>query len=182
MQLSSSIKKVAIQRPQLSRRPIKRIAITPVTTAAAVPISSLIQINPSYGYVLVSVALTGLANVWMALKVVSARKEFNIAYPAMYAEGNSESANKFNCVQRGHQNSLETLPMLLALECTLGMQHPITAAIFGAVWTVARVLYMLGYSTGDPKKRGFGGIMSSLTLLGLIFTSLVVGVRMATGI
>lgn len=41
---------------------------------------------------------------------------------------------------------------------------------------------MLGYSTGDPKNRGVGGIMSSLTLLGLIFTTLVVGVRMATGI
>lgn len=39
--------------------------------------------------------------------------------PQMYAEGQDEQAKTFNCTQRAHQNTLETLPALLAMQCTL---------------------------------------------------------------
>jgi hypothetical protein len=42
-----------------------------------------------------------------------------VAYPQMYAEGSNEEAQTFNCMQRAHQNTLETLPALLAMECLL---------------------------------------------------------------
>jgi hypothetical protein len=38
-----------------------------------------------------------------------------------------------------------------------GLAYPVTAAIVNAAWVVGRVMYTLGYSTGDPKKRIPGG-------------------------
>lgn len=45
-------------------------------------------------------------------QVAFARREYGVAYPAMYAEGDSEGARTFNCVQRAHQNALETMPLV----------------------------------------------------------------------
>lgn len=36
-------------------------------------------------------------------------------YPALYAESSNPKAHEFNCVQRGHQNSLEQLPHFLSV-------------------------------------------------------------------
>ena len=45
----------------------------------------------------------------------------------MYAEKNDKNAKAFNCVQRGHQNVLESIPIFLALLFTssyvVGSQH-----------------------------------------------------------
>jgi hypothetical protein len=130
--------------------------------------------------------------------------------------------------QRAHQNSLETAPTLLAMQCLLGLQHPITAAALGMVrpspgsappqpaaaaatshaapdpalpsargaaepaapprmhpphptqvWNLGRVVYALGYSTGDPSKRAPGGIVSSLVYLGLIVATGYTGIKVA---
>ena len=43
---------------------------------------------------------------WMAVRVVLARKESGVKYPAMVAEGSGEAAMVFNCTQRAHQNTL----------------------------------------------------------------------------
>ncbi len=37
---------------------------------------------------------------------------YNVKYPALYAEKGTPNADKFNCVQRAHQNSLENLPQV----------------------------------------------------------------------
>ncbi|GLI64262.1 hypothetical protein VaNZ11_007464 [Volvox africanus] len=110
---------------------------------------------------------------YMAVKVLQARKKYNVAYPALYATAeecpNPEHRKAFNCVQRGHQNSLENQPIFLALLVTAGLKHPITAAAAGVVYLVGRVLYMKGYSTGVPDKRLRGSLMyvGLFTLIGI---------------
>lgn len=63
----------------------------------------------------------------------------NPSFPARrYAAGDSENAVKFNCVQRGHQQALETYPMFLVLSIIGGIKHPVTTALAGVLWIHAR--------------------------------------------
>ena len=119
-------------------------------------------------YVLGSVAATALVTQYLAVKVAFARRECSVPYPAMYAEGSSEAAVRFNCVQRSHQNMLEYLPNVLALQMLMGLRFPITAAAMGGVWAVARLIYAAGYSTGEPAKRLPGNAIAGIVYLALI--------------
>jgi len=86
-----------------------------------------------------SVAFTAATMQWLAVRVAVARREYKVKYPAMYAEGSSPEANTFNCIQRGHQNALEYLPSVMALQMLMGLQYPVVAAALGAIWAVGRV-------------------------------------------
>lgn len=55
-----------------------------------------------------------------------------------YASGDNENAVNFNCVQRGHQQALETYPMFLALSIIGGIKHPICTALAGLLWIQGR--------------------------------------------
>lgn len=55
--------------------------------------------------------------------------------------------------QRGHQNSLEMMPLFFVTLVLGGLQHPVVAAALGAFYTVARFFYFKGYSTGVPENR-----------------------------
>jgi len=121
------------------------------------------SIPEDYGYVI----LTGVGAIFMAMwkgiKVGQARKQYKVEYPNMYSD------NKvFNCIQRSHQNTLENLPQFFFLLGTAGLSHPRVAAGAGLVWIAARIVYALGYSTGQPEKRvkGAFGYLGLLTLLG----------------
>lgn len=98
------------------------------------------------------------------------RKKFGVKYPAMYATGDTPAANQFNCTQRGHQNSLESLPSFLALLLVAGVRFPVTATIAGVVYNVGKVAYFNGYATGDPDKRLRGGFsyFGYFTLIGAV--------------
>lgn len=130
------------------------------------------SIPSDYAFVLFTVVLgTILINVWMSLKVGQARRKYNVKYPLAYAPSDHPSANQFNCIQRAHQNTIENWPTFLALLLTSGLAFPRLAALFGLTWVVARFLYFVGYSTGDPNKRYANGAMlhalAILALLGL---------------
>lgn len=56
-------------------------------------------------------------------------------------------------MQRGHQNSLEWMPLFLTFMTLGGIKHPIISSVLGFVYIVSRFFYFKGYSTGDPKKR-----------------------------
>jgi glutathione S-transferase len=74
----------------------------------------------------------------------------------------------FNCIQRGHQNTLENISFVIALMLVTWPAFPLPSAICGAIWVVGRVLYMLGYAR-SPKLRMWGaiGYVGLLGLLGL---------------
>lgn len=115
---------------------------------------------------------------FLAVKVALARRESGVKYPSMYAEGNSEAAVRFNCTQRAHLNTLEYLPNVLALQMLMGLQYPVTAAALGAAWTLGRLIYAAGYSSGDPAKRAPGSTLAGVVYLALIGGCAYAGFRM----
>ena len=78
----------------------------------------------------------------------------------------------FNCYQRAHQNTLENVPFLLASLPLAGLRHPLVAAAAGAAWVVARVIYSVGYYTGNPKKR-MPGVMASYAAQWVVYGCMV---------
>lgn len=63
----------------------------------------------------------------------------------------------------------------------LGLRFPITAAALGTIWNIGRIIYTLGYSTGDPSKRTPGAAISGLTYFICIFATGYAGMS-ATGL
>ncbi|CAN6465968.1 unnamed protein product [Victoria cruziana] len=121
-----------------------------------------VEIPKEYGYVVLVLAIYSLFNFWMAFQVGMARKRYKVPYPTLYAiESENKDAKLFNCVQRGHQNSLEVMPIFFVLLLLGGARHPLVASGLGIVYIVARYFYFTGYSTGDPAKRLTLGYSSS---------------------
>ena len=74
----------------------------------------------------------------------------------MYAETAQAAvdpkAMAFNCTQRAHQNTLEVLPMVISGTLITGLTYPVAAASLCAAWVASRIVYTIGYSTGNPLK------------------------------
>lgn len=73
----------------------------------------------------------------------------------------------FNAVQRGHQNMLESHYAILWLMTLAGLKYPLATATAGAFWSIGRVLYAIGYSSGDVKKRIYGTAVHTPAFLAL---------------
>ncbi|KAK6127558.1 hypothetical protein DH2020_038716 [Rehmannia glutinosa] len=132
-----------------------------------------------YGYVILVLVFYNLLNFWMATQVGRARKRYKVFYPTMYAtEAENKDAKLFNCVQRGHQNSLEMMPGFFMLMILGGIKHPVICASLGAVYTISRFFYFKGYSTGDPRKRLTIGKYGFVAMLGLMICTISCGVHM----
>jgi glutathione S-transferase len=90
-------------------------------------------------------------------------------YAEKAQQESSHAALVFNCTQRAHQNTLENLPLILTTfvaplpprpaahadhawlrSALTALTMPLTAASVTGAWVVGRVLYHLGYVTGDP--------------------------------
>lgn len=149
---------------------------------------------PKFGglIILVNIVLSGLLLTYLGFRVGSARKRFiakatkdgeekaeeRFSYPNMYAEGNTTNAKLFNCIQRGHQQALETYTQFIALSLASGLRFPIVTALSGLLWCFARLKWADGYASGEPSQRyehwASKGIWVSLIslLLGSIATSL----------
>ncbi|KAE9606070.1 hypothetical protein Lal_00025071 [Lupinus albus] len=139
--------------------------------------ASLVELLPKdYGYVAIVLVIYCFLNFYMGFQVGKARKKYNVPYPTLYAiESENKQAKLFNCVQRGHQNSLETMPIFFMLMILGGLKHPSTSAALGLLHTVARYFYFTGYATGEPKNRLKLGGFHMLALLGLMLCTLSFG-------
>ncbi|MED6116071.1 hypothetical protein PIB30_096652 [Stylosanthes scabra] len=88
--------------------------------------ATIIELLPKeYGFVAVVLVLYSFLNFYMALQVGIARKRYKVPYPNLYAsESEDKDVKLFNCIQRGHQNSLETMPIFFMLMILGGLKHP----------------------------------------------------------
>ncbi|KAK9866783.1 hypothetical protein WJX84_004341 [Apatococcus fuscideae] len=141
---------------------------------------SAVQLPSDFGYVLGAAAFTGAVYLWQSFRVGAARRKYGVKYPKMYATGDDQDSNTFNCIQRSHQNSSETIGPVMVMQALLGLYHPITAASLGVAWAIGRIVYTIGYSSGDPNKRSPGAAVSALSMIGLLVTIGVVGFRAVT--
>ncbi|KZT62846.1 membrane-associated proteins in eicosanoid and glutathione metabolism [Calocera cornea HHB12733] len=116
---------------------------------------------------------TVFLNAYQYINVNKHRKAAGIKYPQLYAEQAEVEKNplalKFNCAQRAHQNTLESITYVLLMSFTTGLKYPEVASGLLAAWIVGRVQYTNQYSKGDASKRG--GTLFNLALTSLIFTS-----------
>ena len=72
-------------------------------------------------------------------------------------------------MQRAHQNTLENIPLLLALLLFGSLGFPAISAGAGFLWIISRVFYAVGYYAA-PKSRIFGAVLSyvgTFTLVGV---------------
>lgn len=131
-----------------------------------------IEVPAEYGYCVLVAVFSIFMLMWKAMKVGGARKEFKVGYPTMYHKTNDH----FNCYQRAHQNTLENYPQFLILLLLGGLYNPIVSAAGGVIWCVGRIVYALGYYSGDPKKR-INGSFAYIGLCAMLYCT----VRLATG-
>ncbi|KAD7478544.1 hypothetical protein E3N88_01680 [Mikania micrantha] len=117
--------------------------------------AGIVELLPKeYGYILLTLAAYYVLNIYMQIQVGRARKKYNVLYPILYAtEADSKDFKLFNCIQRGHQNSLESLPIFFVMMVVGGLKHPLICTGLGLGYTVSRYFYFTGYSSGNPKKR-----------------------------
>ncbi|KAM7541042.1 hypothetical protein Aperf_G00000038934 [Anoplocephala perfoliata] len=92
-------------------------------------------------------------HMFLAKRVIDARRQIDFPAPNMYHPTNAE----FNCIQRAHQNYLENLPLFLSGIFIGGLFCPVSASILGAIYLAGRIGYYKGYTSGDPLKRKRGG-------------------------
>ncbi|KAL4196863.1 hypothetical protein AMTRI_Chr04g248370 [Amborella trichopoda] len=124
-----------------------------------------VQSPKEYGFVVLVFLFYVFCNLWMSFQVGKARKRYKVFYPTLYAvESENKDAKLFNCVQRGHQNSLEMMPIFFVLLLLGGLRHPLIASGLGLFYTVARYFYFKGYATGVPENRLKIGYSFSLSL------------------
>ncbi|KAG2338341.1 membrane-associated proteins in eicosanoid and glutathione metabolism [Suillus weaverae] len=125
-----------------------------------------------YGYIPSSLITIGWVLVWQGIMVGRYRKRAGIEYPQPYAEKaeakDSTVALRFNCMQRAHQNTLESAPVVFVSTIVAGLKYPALAAAICVAYSFARIVYTIGYKSGQPKRRLCGSIVSNLSVFGLL--------------
>ncbi|MFC3713444.1 MAPEG family protein [Sphingoaurantiacus capsulatus] len=122
----------------------------------------------SHPYTVGALLFALLAYLWSIFRVGQARGKYGVQAPAVTGDPGFERAF------RAQQNTVEQLILflpLLALAAWLWGDR--AAAIYGAVWSVGRILYVEGYAR-EAGKRALGfylsGLLSMIVLLALIVT------------
>jgi glutathione S-transferase len=133
----------------------------------------------NYGLVFGGLFATAAANLYCAINVSIHRKKFGIKYPALYAseaehlskECKAADVVTFNCAQRAHQNTLESLTGVQLQGALVGLLYPRFAGSCLGLYAVGRVLYCNGYTAKGPSGRMAGGLVSHLGDLPLLIAT-----------
>ncbi|KAL1348598.1 uncharacterized protein LOC107458039 [Arachis duranensis] len=139
--------------------------------------ATIIELLPKeYGFVAIVLVIYCFLNFYMAAQVAIARKRYKVPYPTLYAsESQNKDAKLFNCIQRGHQNSLETMAIFFMLMILGGLKHPSICGVLGVLYIIARYFYFKGYATGDPINRLKIGRLFFVALVGLMLCAISFG-------
>ncbi|KAJ1495719.1 hypothetical protein T484DRAFT_1924964 [Baffinella frigidus] len=141
----------------------------------------------AFGLVILSnLVLGSLTTFYLGFGIVgAARKKYGIKYPTMHVTSQKEGddAHMFNCAQRVHGNTLESLPALLALSIVGGLKHPIATALAGLLWSFSRIQWAKGYMSGEPGKRyeSFWGLHVWTSIMILLLASISTAVSLLMG-
>lgn len=134
---------------------------------------AIIEIPQEYGYVLLAAVSTFFVGIWHGGHVGGRRKAAKIPYPFEYASyeqvQTAAPATKtamlaFNAAQRAHQNFNENHPTALGAMAVAGLKYPVAVGVLGAVWSVNRIVYALGY-TSSGSEGGKGRYYGALWML-----------------
>ena len=136
------------------------------------------QLPSGYGYVFGVLGSSFFMNTYLIINVAMARKKYDIQYPLLYAPPGHKNEKEFNCVQRAHQNTLESYSFVMLNMCLCGLVYPKTSAALGFIWVVGRVIYGAGYASGGPSGRTLGGIIAHLGDIPLVFLALKISYDM----
>eukprot|EP01126_Amoeba_proteus_P046642 TRINITY_DN527_c0_g2_i1.p1 TRINITY_DN527_c0_g2~~TRINITY_DN527_c0_g2_i1.p1 ORF type:complete len:154 (-),score=21.51 TRINITY_DN527_c0_g2_i1:50-511(-) len=141
------------------------------------PSTLLRNVDKEYAYVLGGCVLSGVVLQMIGFRVGSARAKVKLDYPAMYFDREEAEKDKekktFNCVQRGHQNLLETYTSQLFFFLISGLKFPLLTAFATLLYSVGAWSFATGYATGIPKNRYAGlGVLVRLTSIVTFATSL----------
>lgn len=123
----------------------------------------------AFGFVVATLTVTFIWLLTVGMTVGAARSkykelaskdgekdvELRYSLPNLYVDGTSKNARAFNCVQRSHQQILESLTMYVFTACAAGIQFPLVTTIICALSLVSRREWAKGYaqSEGDAIKR-----------------------------
>ena len=131
---------------------------------------TVLDIPAEFGYVIIGQIGAFFTLQYLGGKVMAARKKHQVTYPDMYST--DPNKKEFNCIQRGHQNALESYPTFVLFNVVGGIRHPVPAAALAIAWCVGRIAYMKGYATGKPDQRySYGGFLHWLGLFGSLLLS-----------
>lgn len=100
-------------------------------------------------------------------------------------EGVSKNVRAFNCVQRSHQQILESFTGYCMTVLFSGIVFPVTTTVFATLWLYSRSLWVAGYaeSDGDPSKRYSKPFAKFfwMAMLTLFMTSSFAGISIIAG-
>jgi len=122
--------------------------------------------HQSHALVAIVTLLSLLVYVWMILRIPGARRRTGIDAPAMTGDPELERHIRVQA------NTVEWLVIYLpSLWLFTIYWNDLFAAAMGAVWTIGRIVYALGYAA-DPKKREVGFAIQALATAVLLFGAL----------
>mmetsp|Transcript_14465 Transcript_14465/g.17590 ORF Transcript_14465/g.17590 Transcript_14465/m.17590 type:complete len:194 (-) Transcript_14465:357-938(-) len=161
--------------------------------------SSAQDIPGSFGIVILMLGLFNFWTIMYSMKVGAARTKYKekaikdgekdaearYTLPNLYVDGTTKPARAFNCVQRSHQQILETISQFNTFALVSGLNFPYTTSALVCLYFFSRIVWTGSYaaSEGEPDKRYDHPLSKHIwtSLLALFGLSVLSGLKFMIG-